>query len=690
VDLIACLARPHEPARLLLIGTYRSGDAKLRGHPLHALVQELRARGSCEELPLPFLDEHGVEDYLAARLNDETVPAGLARALHRRTEGNPMFLVNVVDHWLPLGLLEKPPEQLSLDVPGTLRGLIDRQLAMIGPGEQAILEAASVAGREFASTVMAAAIEQTEVDVEAGCDDLARQGLFLNPRGSTNWPDGTVSACYAFVHDLHREILYDRIPPRRRAGLHLRIGARLEAAYGVRARELAAELAVHFVRGQDVPRAVRYLRYAGEQAVARSAHREAVELLRQALRLLGSVPESAGRAEHELALQATLAPALMAVQGWGSAEVQVAYQRAKELSERLKDQSHHAAVLVGLATMFEARGDYRQSQALLDEYLRGDPENCQGSSVVESHELLACSHFHQGAFAVSVEHASQALTLYEPERSYSFRASIGANPAVSAEGWAALSLWFLGFPDRALERAHETLRRARDHVYSLALAQTQIAVLYQYRREPVLAVERAEAAIEVATKNGFPLWAAVGSVLRGWGLAMNGQCTEGIAEIRRGLAGCRAAGVEMDRPYHLALLAEAFCRDARPEDALSALDEALGMIRNKRTFFYESELHRLWGSVLMEVQSTRTEDAENSFRRALDVARRQRALCLELRSAMSLACLWQDKGKHGEARDLLAEAHGRFTEGFGTADLIEADAILQETGREQRKTVGQG
>lgn len=686
VDLIACLARRREPACLLLIGTYRPGDTKLRGHPLQTLIQELRARGLCEELALPFLDEEGVEEYLTSRFNGGKVPAGLARVLHHRTEGNPLFLVNVVDHWIPLGLLEKPPEELSLDVPGTLRGLIDRQLAMISPGEQAILEAASVAGREFAVAAVSAAVEQTEEEVEAGCDALARQGLFLYPCGTTSWPDGTVSACYAFVHDLHREALYGRIPPRRRACLHIRIGARVEAGYGVQARELAAELAVHFVQGQDVPRAVRYLRYAAELAVSRSAHRKAVDLLRQALRLLGSLPESAERAEHELALHATLAPALMVVQGWGSPEAQIAYQRAKELSEELEDQSRHAAVQVGLATVFEARGDYRQSQVLLEQYLRETPDNCPCSLLVESHDLLACSLFHQGAFARSVEHASRALSLYEPERCYPFLASSGADPAVSAEGWAALSLWFMGFPDQALEKARETLRRAEDHVYSLALAQTQDAVLHQYRREPNLVREWAEAAIEVAAENGFPYWAAVGSVLRGWGLAMQGQSAEGTAEIQRGLAGCRAAGVEMDRPYYLALLAEAFCRDARPKEALSALDEALGMIRNTRTFFYEAELHRLRGCVLMEVHKSRLEDVENSFRQALEVARGQKALCLELRAAVSLACLWQDQGKHREARDLLVEVYGRFTEGFGTADLVEANAILREAGKEQRET----
>ena len=689
VDLIARLAHRHEPARLLVIGTYRPSDVKLREHPLRTTIQELQARGLCEELRLHFLDEDGVEEYLSSRFDGRKVPGGLARILHRRTEGNPLFLTKVVDHWLPLGLLEKPPEQLSLDVPDTLRELVDRQLVLLNPGEQATLEAASVVGREFTAAAVSGAVEQTEEEVEAACDALARQGVFLNPCGRTSWPDGTVSARYLFVHDLYRETLYGRIPPRRRARLHVRIGARLETGYGVQARELAAELAVHFVEGNDVPRAVRYLRHAAEQALARSAHREAVELLQQALHLVECLPESAGRDEHELAVQATLAPALMAIQGWGSPDAQSAYQRAKDLSVQLDDPSRHAAVLVGLATVFESRADYRKSQVLLEEYLGEAVDNRPESLLVESHTLLACSLFHQGAFDQSVEHAKHAVTLYQPGGSYPFLAASGADPAIGAEDWAALSLWFLGYPDRALAKAEEMLRRAQNHVFTLALAQNQAAVVHMLRREPVSVGELAGAAIEVASKNGFPYWVAVGNILHGWASAMQGETADGIAEIQRGLEGCRAARVEMDRPFYLALLAEAHIRGGQPNEAESTLDEAFAMVRNSRTFFYEAELYRLRGNVLMQAGAESLQDVNTCFQQALEAARRYGTLSLELRAAVSLARLWRDQGKHREARDLLIEVYGRFTEGLSTTDLSEAHAILQEIGAEQGGTAAQ-
>ena len=677
VDLITRLAHRHEPARLLVIGTYRPGDAKLREHPLRTTIQELQARGLCRELRLNFLDKEGVEAYLSSRFDGGEVPVGLARILHRRTEGNPLFLTKVVDHWLPLGVLEKSPEEFSRDVPETLRELVERQLAMISPREQATLEAASVAGREFTAAAVSGAIEQTEEEAEAACDALARQGVFLSPCGRTNWPDGTVSARYVFVHDLYRETLYSRIPPGRRTRLHVRIGARLETGYGIQAHELAAELAVHFVEGNEVLRAAPYLRYAAEQALGRGAHREATDLFQHALHLLQCLPESPERGKQELAVQATLAPALMAIQGLGSPEAQVAYQRAKELSAQLEDQSRHAAVLVGLATVFEARADYGKSQVLLEQYLGEVADNGPGSLLVESHNLLACSLFHQGAFAQAVEHAKYAVALYQPDGTYPFLAGAGADPAVAADNWGALSLWFLGYPDRALAKAQEALQRAEDHVFSLALAQTQAAAIHMLRRELAPVGELAGVAISAASKNGFPYWVAVGSILRGWASAMQGETGEGIAEIKRGLEGCRAACVEMDRPFYLALLAEAYVRGGQPNEAVSALDEAFAMVRNSRTFFYEAELYRLRGHVLKEVGADSPEDADTCLQQALEVARRYATRSLELRAATSLARFWRDRGKGQQARELLTGVYNGFTEGSGTADLTEAREMLE-------------
>ena len=356
----------------------------------------------------------------------------------------------------------------------------------------------------------------------------------------------------------------------------------------------------------------------------------------------------------------------------------------KELSLQLDDKSRYAAVLVGLATVFEARADYRKSQVLLEEYLGEVADNRPGSLLVESHNLLACSLFHQGAFAQSVEHAQRAVMLYQPGGSYPFLAAAGADPGMAADDWGALSLWFLGYPDRALAKAQEVLRRAEDHVFSLALAQNQAAAIHMLRGEVVAAGELAGAAIDVASKNGFPYWVAVGNILRGWANAMQGETVQGIAEITHGLEGCRAACVEMDRPFHLAILAEAYVRGGQPNAAGSALDEAFALVRNSREFFYEAELHRLRADVLMSGGAESLEDLDTCLQQALEVARRYGTRSLELRAAMSLSRLWRDHDKRRQAQELLAGVYNGFTEGFGAADLAEARVILEDAGLRSR------
>jgi len=304
------------------------------------------------------------------------------------------------------------------------------------------------------------------------------------------------------------------------------------------------------------------------------------------------------------------------------------------------------------------------------------------SLLVESHTLLACSLFHQGAFDKSVEHAKHAVTLYQAGGSYPFMAASGADPAIGAEDWAALSLWFLGYPDRALAKAQEMLRRAQNHVFTLALAQNQAAVVHMLRREPVPVGELAGAAIDVASRNGFPYWVAVGNILHGWASAMQGETADGITEILRGLEGCRTARVEMDRPFYLALLAEAHIRDGRPNEAVSVLVEAFTMVRNSRTFFYEAELYRLRGEALLDTGAASLQEVEACFQHSLDAARRYVTLSLELRASVSMARLWRAQGKHRESRDLILEVSSRFTEGSSITDLAEARAILREIGKD--------
>ena len=215
------------------------------------------------------------------------------------------------------------------------------------------------------------------------------------------------------------------------------------------------------------------------------------------------------------------------------------------------------------------------------------------------------------------------------------------------------------------------------HPFSLAFALTMAAVVHQFRREVQAVQERAEALIALSTEQGFPQWLAYGTILRGWALTAQGEGAEGIAQIHQGLVARRAMGAELQRPYFLSLLAEAYGKVGQPEEGLTVLVEALALVESMERH-WEAELHRRKGELLLMQQGQKVGEAEECFRQALDIARRQQAKSLELRAAMSLSRLWQQQGKQEEAHQLLAEIYAWFTEGFDTADLKEAKILLEE------------
>jgi len=238
----------------------------------------------------------------------------------------------------------------------------------------------------------------------------------------------------------------------------------------------------------------------------------------------------------------------------------------------------------------------------------------------------------------------------------------------------------LGYPDQALQGIYEVLDLAQElaHPFSLAMALVYAALLHQFRREVQAVQERAEALMTLSTEQGFPVWLAMGTVLRGWALMAQGEEAEGIAQMRQGLAAHQATGSELIRPYYLSLLAEAYGKVGQPEEGLTVLVEALATVDNTGERFWEAALHRRKGELLLIQQGQKVGEAEECFRKALDIARRQQAKSFELRAAMSLSRLWQHQGKQDEARQMLAEIYGWFTEGFDTADLKEAKILLEE------------
>jgi DNA-binding winged helix-turn-helix (wHTH) protein/tetratricopeptide (TPR) repeat protein len=688
LSLLELLARRDDPAQLMLIGTYRPAEATRATQALEALVQGMRIRGQCRVVRPTLLSADAVQSIIDRAVPGIALNPALVHTLHQRTGGNPLFVLALVDHWKTTAAVVLQTDgwravadfdELGKGVPESLTAMIHQNMDALSPEEQLLLEAASVAGREFVASILASGLGSTEDEAELRCAILARQGTFIRDAGVLEWPGGGLSARFRFIHALYREAVYQRVPAGRRSRLHRLIGEELERAYGGLADANANELARHFRYGGDQRRSIRYFRLAAEQALRRSAHREAVSLLQCGLELVEQQPETTERHADEFAFRSMMAPATLAVKGFAAPEAAFNFQRARELGLRLVRVEEMYQLLFHLAGMHELRGEYRLAEQILDERLRL-PGVKDGAAVqIDSNTLLACSLFHQGEFSRSIERAEDGVNLYDPQQYVGLIAAYGENPAVACHGWAALSLWCLGYADKALERVQRSLEFAShpDLMFSQASAKVRAAHVYQLRRDPEQTLHWATAAATLAEEHGYLYANFFALALKGWALSMNGQPADGLILMREGMALLDRIGANMDRPYLLALSSEIAAANGQPSEALAQVTEALSLVRESRAYFYEAELYRLRGVLLLQTGGRAAEDeAEANIRQALEIAQKQKARALELRAAVSLCRLLQARGMPQEGLRVLAPAYRWFDEGVGTADLIEAGELL--------------
>src|SRR5262245_44715025 len=365
VDFIAYLARRRDPARVVVIGTYRPVDVTLSEHPLKAVKRELQAHGLSQELPLECLTEAAVSQYIAARFPGHQFPRRLAQLIHRRSEGNPLFLVNLVGylideriiveeegHWRLRGALA----EIESGIPENIRQLIEKQIERLSADERRALDGASVVGMECSSAAISAGLDEPTEWVDAQCEALVRRYQLLNPARLVELPDGSLTSRYKFAHVLYLEVPYRLLAPMRRSQIHRRIGERGEAIYGDQVGLIAAELAMHFEEGVDHARAVKYLLQAVDIAEHRSAHHEAETLARRGLRILQKLPPTADRDQQELSLQVSLGVAVMAIKGFAASEVKEIFECALQLCARLHSafQAFRARWLLLLFHYFRA------------------------------------------------------------------------------------------------------------------------------------------------------------------------------------------------------------------------------------------------------------------------------------------------------------------------------------------------
>jgi predicted ATPase len=487
-------------------------------------------------------------------------------------------------------------------------------------------------------------------------------------------------ATYTFKHALIQDAAYESLLKSTRQQYHQRIAHVLEEQFPEVAETQPELLAHHYTEAGLTKQAVHYWYHAGQRAIQRSAHVEAITHLRQGLKLLEALPETPQRLQREVDMLIALGASLRATKSAEAPEVEQTYLRAQHLCEHLDNPYQLFPVLLGLWNYYVVCAEYRTAHELGEQILSLAQQVRDPSMLCAAHRALGTTLMNLGAVTSAHTHFTQGIALYDPQKYPASAFLHGEDAGVMCHSFSALALWYLGYPDQALARSQEAVRLAEHsaHPYSRSFALSAVATFHQSRREVRWTHDRAEAAISIAQEQGFPHWRAQGAILRGWTLAHQGQAQAGVAQIHQGLLTLRATGAEVLQPYFLALLAEAQGTLGEPEAGLAVLTEALTRVDTTGERWYEAEIYRLKGVLLLQQSSDNQAEAESCFHHALEIARSQQAKSFELRTATSLARLWQQQGKRQEAYDLLAPVYRWFTEGFDTADLQDAQALLDE------------
>ena len=610
----------------------------------------------------------------------KSLPPEVVQQIGDRTDGVPLFVEELTKTVLESGLVREVADHfeltgplLPLAIPTTLRDSLMARLDRLA-SVKAVAQLAATLGRAFPYELLRAVAPLEEAALQR---ELARlvEAELLYQRGVP--PEAT----YVFKHALIQEAAYESLLKSARQQHHQRIAQTLVERFPQTADARPEYVAHHYSEAGLGAQAVGHWQRAGEQAIQRSANVEAIRHLTKALEVVMALPNSAARAQQELLLQITLAPAWIAVKGYAAPEVGQIYTRASDLCRELDDPPQLPTVLVGLWLFSLLRVELAKARELGEQLLSLGRHKDDPVILLSAHYALGNTLAFRGELGPAREHLEQCIALYDPRPHRSLAFLYGDDPRVACLHFKAWCLWYQGYPDQARQCIDETVAVGRElgHPQVLAFALCGAAVIEHLRRDRQLTRQHAEAAMELCREQGLPFYHALGRVLRGWALVEEGHAPEGIAEMREGLRAYRSTQARWTEPYLLALLAEAYGNSGQPHEGRRVMAEALDVIRETQECAWEAELYRIEGELLLNSGAPRAgPEPEERFRRAIDTARRQEAKSWELRAATSLGRLWQGQGKRDAARQLLTQVYGWFTEGFDTGDVHEANAMLRE------------
>ena len=680
--------------KLLLLGTARLPDEVAATHPLYELLNPLSASDMLAQIDLARLNEAESAE-LARQMADGELDSQALCQLFADTAGNPLFVVETLrakqgiygETVPPLtrgrlgGGQQFPPailpiaesEAIVQHLPPKVLAVIQARLGQLSATARELCEWAAVVGRAFTLDLLASA-SQIAPDKAVNALDELWQRRIIREQGS---------AAYDFSHDRLRDVAAAGISRVRWRYLHRSIAEVLESQNENQLDSVATQIAAHYDAAGMTEKAIDYYQQAAEAGLHIYANQEAINYLNRALGLLHTLPSSRTRVEREYHLLIMLGPPLIAVQGYGSQHLRDHYLGAHKLAEQL-NYPRNPAILRILAIYYLTHRKFDLAYNFGVELLqiaRIDQKTVNLFLYVEGCYTLGVISFWQGHFQHARQHLELGIAAYEPEQHADHIARYGQDPGVICMSRLAWSLWYLGYPEQASQHIQQAMALANllKHPFSIEYALTLMQWLYYDVRDQAGASEVDELVIAHQARSEFPAMVQVlRSVIRGKELADRGLATDGIEMIRAGMA--LAAVIQYDlmfKSHFQAALAQALSRAGAFVHAYEAIDVAIDHTAIYGDNYYLAELHRLKGEISL-ANGKSYEVAEQSFHQALEISRHQAAKSLELRAAMSMARLWNQQGKRGEAYSLLAEVYNWFTEGFDTTDLQEAQALLEQ------------
>ena len=601
--------------------------------------------------------------------------AEIVAEIVERTDGVPLFVEELTKAVLEsaaqgdrVAAVLATTSLAALSVPATLHASLIARLNRLGPAPKEIAQIGAVLGREFGYELIALVAQRPERELQAALDQLGDAGL-LFCRGVA--PHAT----YLFKHALVQDAAYSTLLRGRRQELHARVAAALEEDFADLVERQPELLAHHLTAAGDSERAVERWLMAGRHAAARSAHYEAIGHCDRGIALLRSLPETPDRDRQEIELELTRGPSLLTAKGFNSPEAVEAYERARGLCDKCGDADNLFVALWNLWLTTSIR-NVDAARPLSSQLLILSERQEDSALRLEAHHSAWFTRFGAGEPAPAREHCDEGRRLYDFDRHHSLGLLYGGHdPGVCAYQHGALLDWLLGYPDKAVASIREAVSLAKRLRHPLSLSHALIygSVLHLFRREPDIAFQRVSDAEALAAEQRIARVLDT-NVLRGAALLANDELELATASIRAGLAGRKAW--QLAHQYQLTLVAEVLARGGDYDGALAALAEAEAAIHAGAERWWEAEIHRRKGVILLS--RNLVGESEASFERSLAIARRQQAKSPELRATRDLARLWGEQGRRAEARELLAPVYGWFSEGFDTTDLKEAAALLDE------------